>query len=391
MFNILTLLTFFLFSLGQLGRISFQDQQVNVYLYEVVMFFLLLFLFKRYRLKPLAVNFTRWKTGYYLIGAMLLSFIFNINAFGSQQNIVALLYLVRLFGYFVYFIYLFFEVRENPKQVRKTLRNGLFIFILITTFSSIIQYFLYPNLRNLSYQGWDPHLYRLFGVFFDTSITGTVYGLVFLFLFFEQFATKKYQWLVHILRGTYLLFLIASFARNVYLGIILTLGVYFLTKVNWRSLVVFLAIFVIALFIIPKPFGEGIKLSRQLSLLGRISDYGVGIKLWMEKPLLGFGYNRIRYLKEQSNLKDLQGLESSHSGASFHSSYLVMMVASGVVGLILLLAFMHKLSAVSFHARHYLIFVGFVSLFDNVLLHPFILFTLFSMLILSFTLSRKLR
>lgn len=391
MFNILTLLTFFLFSLGQLGRISLQNQQVNVYLYEVAMFLLLLFLFIKYRLKPLASGFTRWKEGYYLIGAMLLSNIFNINAFNNQQNLVAWLYFMRLIGYFIYFIYLFFAIKEKPTQVKKTLRNGLLIFILITIVSSIIQYFLYPNLRNLSYQGWDPHQYRLFGVFFDTSIIGALYGLIFLFLFFEQLAIKKYHWLAYILKGSYLVFLIASFARNVYLGIILTLGIYFLAKVKWRSLVVFLAIFVIVLFIIPKPFGEGIKLTRQFSLLGRLSDYEVGVKLWIQKPFFGFGYNHIRYLKEQINLNDFQGLETSHAGASFHSSYLVMLVTSGVTGLILLLAFMHKLAGLSGNARHYLLFVGIVSMFDNVLLHPFILFILFSMLTLSFTLSHKLR
>ena len=50
--TILFYITAFLFSLGQLGRISFFDQQVNFYLYEVTLTLSLLILFVKYRFLP---------------------------------------------------------------------------------------------------------------------------------------------------------------------------------------------------------------------------------------------------------------------------------------------------------------------------------------------------
>ncbi|PJC80876.1 hypothetical protein CO008_00645, partial [Candidatus Roizmanbacteria bacterium CG_4_8_14_3_um_filter_36_12] len=53
LFYFLFYLTFLLFSLGQLGRFSLYNQQINFYLYEIFLGLLLIILFFKYRLEPL--------------------------------------------------------------------------------------------------------------------------------------------------------------------------------------------------------------------------------------------------------------------------------------------------------------------------------------------------
>ena len=69
----------------------------------------------------------------------------------------------------------------------------------------------------------------------------------------------------------------------------------------------------------------------------------------------------------------------THSGASFHSSFLVMLVTGGMVGLAFFLVLLVKLSREVPNGGIYLGFLGLLSFFDNILLHPFILFLLFLM------------
>jgi O-antigen ligase len=236
------------------------------------------------------------------------------------------------------------------------IKNGLLLIANLTIVSTLIQYFLYPDLRNLIYQGWDPHLYRTFGVFFDTSISAAVFGIFFLTL--NQ----------PIIKIIYLLLVALSFSRSIYLGLLLTLFYSFIKQKRLKNIFLFLLIFVSLIFIIPKPSGEGVNLSRLYSIESRIADYREGIELWKNKPFFGYGYNRIRYIKNS---------QSIHSGATFSSSFLTILVSSGLFGLISFVWTLWSLSKSNKMAPILLIFLSIISLFDNVLLHPFILFLLF--------------
>ena len=126
--------------------------------------------------------------------------------------------------------------------------------------------------------------------------------------------------------------------------------------------------FLTLVFIIPKPSGEGVNLKRFYSIASRGEDYLIGFNLWKKKPILGYGYNRIRYVKKDGSV---------HSGASFSSSFLTMMVSSGIIGLLGFLGVLINLGRINKRSQYLIIFLGIISLFDNVLLHPFILYLLF--------------
>lgn len=352
--TILFYLTAFLFSLGQLGRISFFSQQINFYLYEVVLTLSLFLLFFKYRFKPIKKAWKDFKPVFFFLIVLLVSLLIDWLKYNLFENIIASLYFFRLILYFSYFFYLQYHLKKN-KDFSKTIKYGFFIIAVLTIISTIVQYFLYPDLRNLFYQGWDPHLYRTFGVFFDTSIAAAIFG--FFFLTVNQ----------PIIKIIYLILVALSFSRAVYLGLSLTLIYIFIQKKQFKKILLFLLFFITLIFIIPKPAGEGVNLKRFYSIVSRQEDYQTGLKLWKNKPILGYGYNRIRYIKKSDSL---------HSGASFSSSFLTILVSSGVLGLFGFLGVLGRLGKINKISQPLIIFLSIISLFDNILLHPFILFLL---------------
>ncbi|GAB4219283.1 MAG: hypothetical protein Fur009_4650 [Candidatus Microgenomates bacterium] len=210
------------------------------------------------------------------------------------------------------------------------------------------------------YLGWDPHLMRTFGVFFDTSIAAIVYGLVF-------FITESL-----IIKFIFLIFLILSFSRSVILSFIFALG-YSIYKEKKSALSLMLIVFfiIVSLILTPKPFGEGAKLTRTFTIISRINDYKEGLNLFFKRPFFGWGYNRLRYVRD---------IIDSNAASNFSSSYLTVLAASGISGLsglLVLIYFFWK----KFHDKRVIfIFIGLASFFDNIFLHPFILFLIFSSL-----------
>ncbi|MEK7110207.1 MAG: O-antigen ligase family protein [Patescibacteria group bacterium] len=346
--TILFYLTAFLFSLGQLGRVSFFNQQVNFYLYEVALTFNLFILFWKYRFEPIKEAWKKFKPIFFFLAVLLVSLLIDWLKYNSFENTVVFLYFFRLILYFSYFFYF--------KYYSPTIKKDIFLIAILTIITTIIQYFLYPDLRNLFYQGWDPHLYRTFGVFFDTSIAATIFGIFFLII--NQ----------PIIKIIYLVLVALSFSRSIYLGLSLTLIYLFIQQKQFKKIVLFLLFFVTLIFFLPKPAGEGVNLKRLYSIESRIEDYRRGINLWKNKPLIGYGYNRIRYVKNSDSL---------HSGATYSSSFLTILVSSGIIGLLSFIWALWSLRRLNKIAPILLIFLSIISLFDNVLLHPFILFLLF--------------
>ncbi|MBI1862521.1 O-antigen ligase family protein [Candidatus Microgenomates bacterium] len=358
---------FFLFSLGSLGRISFLGQQVNIYLYEIVYALYLCVLVAKHRTRPLSEHTNLYKYGGFFLLAAVTTFAVSAFSFSTQQNSVAILYLARLSAYILGFPYLLHHVKEKNMSGRVT--RALLLYIILTTAASIVQYFYYPNLRNLEYLGWDPHQYRMFGTVFDTSTAAALYGVVLLFLIVLG---KKYLkpviWVGSIV--VFSVFGALTYSRGFYLSFVVTL-IYFLVIKHKRFMSAFyvLLIFGLLLIIIPKPVGESANLGRMFTIQARAADYQKGIAIWNTNPVLGIGYNHLRYVKPGAGADT-----ANHAGASLSSSFLIILVTMGIVGLMGFVVLLYKLSATSQIAFYTLLFLSLFSLADNILLHPFILF-----------------
>ncbi len=352
MINALLYITMFLFSLGQLGRISFLNQQVNFYLYELAMAVILAVSFLKYRFKPLVISWKKVRLAYIFLGYLLFTLLINGPHYGWQRNLVGSLYWGRLLFYWLFFVYTYSFIK----------RKHLIVFIGLTVISSLVQFFLYPNLRNLVYLGWDPHFHRLFGVFFDTSVAAAVYGLIFLYLLIIN--TNLITIVI------YLVFIVLTYSRSAYIVLFVTMFYYFFSRRQLKLFIAGVFIFLTMLIFIPTNFGRGVGLTRVFSIESRLTDYHEAISVWTKNPLIGIGYNHIR-----------RG--QGHASASYSSSFLIILVTGGIVGLALFGALLYRLAMSSKHAVLYVIFLGLMSFTDNILLHPFIMFLLASVLLVS--------
>lgn len=369
-------LTFVFLAVGQLGRISFLGQQINGYLYEVPAVITLALLAIKGGIVPLREAWNGYKSVFFFFAIAFCSFAFSFFHFDGESNGIAVLYLGRLLFYFLFFFYLLSFLKKR-KNATKTLCYGIAVFAGLTAVFSIIQYIWYPELRNLLYLGWDPHLYRMFGTFLDTSFAAGIYSLCFFFIFFygRSFISRAY--LYYLFLGVFLLCVLLTFSRATYLIFFLSfLGVMFAAK-RYRLSALVLGCAVVVLVLVPKPQGEGVNLLRTFSVESRLVDYQNAIHIWTENPLLGYGYNHLRAVKHEHGLIDDANYEITHAGASFHSSFLVILTTMGIIGLGAFLWMGYEFARKGKHTLFFVLFVAFLSLADNILLQPLVLFLFF--------------
>lgn len=358
---------FFLFSLGQIGRLSFFNQQINLYLYEILLLGFFIYLFNKYKLKPFIQKNSKWL--FYFPFTLFLSYLLTANQYSVGQNLIALLYLLRISFYFVLMIYLRYY-SSKQKDINEYIKPGLLLFFIFTLITSFIQYFLYPNLRNLSYLGWDPHLFRIFGVFFDTSISSAIFGMIILYVIheFNNFSfSKMSRWLLII---TFSVLGILTYSRGFYISIIITLIYYLIKNKKIKYLLFIFLLFITSLVTVPKPFGEGVNLLRTYSIESRFKQNQEGIRLWFKNPIFGIGYNQLKSIRQ--NLSKVP----THSESAYPSSFVTVLATSGVIGLFFFIMALSSLWNFSQYSMYYVLFLSIFSFMDNIILHPFILFLL---------------
>ena len=407
-------------SFGQIGRIGFGSYPAYMYLYEIILVVFIVLLL------PMVFNKNLIKTNRSILVFMtwlILSLLVSMFWYWTFANIIAILYALRLEAYFLYFILLKDYLQKNS-DVKPIFQKGIYYFLALTIVYSFIQYFFYPNIGNIAYLGWDPHLYRMVGVFFEPQIAVGMYGLIFLYFFARDqnmleselasrlnvgtahlFAHPRNARAhssftrsnIHFLRNfnhslVHRLFLLVvitimivlTISRGGIIAFVITLLFIFRKKLK---LILFGILIILLVFItVPKPQSEGLNLLRTSSIQTRIIDYQKAIKIWLKSPVVGIGYNHIRFEKDllEENLL-VEKYNPSHASSSFHSSFLIILVTLGVIGLGLYLWVLWDLGKPGGFAFYSTLFLSLISIFDNVLLHPFILFVYFSMIAISQT------
>jgi O-antigen ligase len=132
--------------------------------------------------------------------------------------------------------------------------------------------------------------------------------------------------------------------------------------------------------------GESLNLLRTFSIFSRINNYQEALITWEKNPIIGVGYNRIRYSRPASEFSSQTDLKENHAGASYHSSFLIILVSGGVIGLGVFIWLLFEIARLNIFARNGVIFLSLLSLTDNVLLHPFVLCLFLIMILRGFSL-----
>lgn len=379
--NLFLTITIFLFSFGQIGRLTPFELPIYGNIYEILLMVPLFILIEKYTnfkqfkkilfVKPLVI-FSCW-----LFVSLFVSFL----QYSYLQNFIATLYLLRLFYYFVFFIY-FYNYVEKNREVIPYYILIISLTAIATIIFSCVQYFLYPNLGNLAYLGWDPHLYRLVGSFFDPPLTASVFFLLILFLLI----TLKNIRLKIAFAASFAILFFLTYSRGAFIALFITIAFYSFRKMKLQYVAFFIGAVILGVLLIPKNGSEGINLLRTSSINTRFIDYTKAVSIWKKSPVTGIGFNHIRFEKDSYEEKPIATkYNPSHASASFHSSFLMILVTGGIIGFVLFIWLLWNITKINVFAFYSVVFLSIFSLFDNLLLHPFILFLWFILICISNT------
>jgi hypothetical protein len=209
-----------------------------------------------------------------------------------------------------------------------------------------------PDMRLFHNLGWDDHLNRVIMPHYDPTFSS-----VFFALFGLLAIDLKRYWLALAAAPTVLL----SYARSTWLSLAFT----FVSKNRkLSSLIIVICLLIIPFLLLPKMAGEGTNLLRTFSITSRfLNDFDL-LNALGYNSIFGMGYNTFALQAGNAN------------GAN--NSYLQILLTAGILGLsgsiMIIREFAH-----SFKHPTSLTFILIASLFNNVLLYPFVLLWLITL------------
>ena len=348
MINYLFFFLLVVYPFGVLAKLPTSFPNINFYLIDLLTFFIsftffLLVIVKKIKIKVPPFSMT-WLL--FLVWSGITLIVTPIKLTGTDF-LTSALYLIRLISYLGLYLALF-NFNGLNKNKSKTLEYLVVIGSFISFFG-FIQFILWPNLKTLEIFGWDPHAYRLTSTFLDPGFAGILLVLT-LILIFGLYRGTKQKGLIF--AGIISYFgLIITQSRASWLAFFVAIT--FLAWLQKRRLFYFLLAVITVLIIIfmPRPEGEGGKITRVYSVEARIGNWQETINLFQKHPFFGVGYNTLRYAKIQANPDSKEQNLESHSGAGADASLLFVLVTTGLVGLIIYIGFLVKIFFVGFKER----------------------------------------
>lgn len=232
-----------------------------------------------------------------------------------------------------------------------------------------LEYFLYPDLRNLYYLGWDPHYKRIFSSFLDPNFLGLFMVLSLLVVLLSKIS--RYQ--KFILGALFFYTLMFTYSRGSYLALVISLSFYLIKTHKTRFFLFFILLIVTTAVLLPRPSGEGVRLERLFSITERLENWKFGWKIFADHPILGVGFNAIRYVKISYKYPQ-DNLLVSHSGAGLDNSFLMVAATSGIIGLIVFFLLLYQIfTQVSMLTKASLIAIFVHSFFVNSFFYPWVM------------------
>lgn len=335
-FQCLFILILALFSLGQLGRIPLGGGEVVLHFNDLVVGFLFagwvfwhLIKKKKFLQPPLCKPI--------FLFSLLALFSLFINFSDWVGNWAPPLYLLRWIIYAgLYFIV--FELAKEKKIEIRWLFKGLTVVGVLVGGLGILQYLLYPNLRNLAYLGWDPHYFRVFSTFFDPTFTGMILVLtlipISIFLLDAKYKDKLTKWWLLGAALTAYTALALTYSRGSYLAFLAGMGVVAYLKRAPKFFLAIVLIFALTLVVLPKRDDRiGSNLAREETITARIINWKQSLKIIKDQPLFGVGFNNYRQAQERYGFLEEEKWVS-HAGGGADSSLLFVWATTGIFGLL---------------------------------------------------------
>lgn len=287
----------------------------------------------------------------------LFSWIFNYFIFNNILTFKGLLYLVRLLIYSYVAIYIL-----NCLKNKKSVVRSLLMISLASAILGWLQYFFIPDTRFLKNFGWDDHLYRMVGTFFDPAFLGLILVLGSIIALFKK------RYLIFLFLALSIIF---TYSRASYLTLFLIFIIDLFKNKNIFKFIILNLIFII-LFFVPKNLSEGTDFARTVSATNKLSNFKETFEIIKKSPVLGVGFNNICLAKTNVDI-------NSHSCFGADNSILFILATTGTLGMITLLsAINHMPYDIMLKASFFAVFVH--GMFTNSLFYPHVMFWLFSLL-----------
>ncbi|MFC1711921.1 O-antigen ligase family protein [Patescibacteria group bacterium] len=355
---------------GQLVKLPINISEVNVYLYDIVVFLIFaiwgirkFFIRKQYQIPPLF----RSILAFILIA--LFSLILSIPYFENRELAVAFLYLLRFTLYStLYLVLVDIKGIKGASSFVSKVKDLFLLGICFTAFLGLLQYIFIPDVSSLKAFNWDPHYYRLIGTFLDPGFTGMilVFGLVLVILKFWP-VKKNLSFIGITVFGFLYLALALTYARSAYLAFAVAVLAIALIKKSLKFLSFITMLGFITVLILPRPGGEGVRLERKSSSIARIDNWQKTLSIAFDKPLFGIGFNNYRYKQRDLGLLNKDNWQQSHAGSGSDSSLFFILATSGFLGLIAYLWLIAKIFKISFQQKSTVVISSLLAL----LVHSF--------------------
>lgn len=355
-------------AVGPLGVIPTGVTSVNLYLSDIFVASISFVLIAKL---PVIINLIKEdKTAIYFlifVAVGLISLIISPITLTISERLISGLYLIRLAAYFS--VYLSARHLIKQKIIRsQSIVTYLTIVSAILMFLSWIQYAFYPNLRNLFYLGWDPHLKRIFASYLDPNYFGLIMVLALIII-------KP-----PVLRLIGFVTLMFTYSRSSYMAFLSASIFYSILRKKYLLIGGVLVLLLISAGLLPRSEGIGVRLERVFSLVERVENWRQGIKMFTINPIVGTGFNTIRYAKRQYGISDAD-LLVSHAGAGFDNSFIFIAVSTGIAGLLIYLVFLREAYiSGSFLAKMSLVAIVIHSMFLNSLFFPWVMLWMWAVL-----------
>ena len=261
------------------------------------------------------------------LAALGISLIFALPKLNLFQFVVAGSYWIRL----VFLSLIYFTLRIFTKTEKKSIA---FIAIAIYTLIALGQYLLFPDTRQLAWLGFDDHYYRLIGSFFDPNFTGVVMAAGVLIAIHHFHRWRKLTFIVPLIG------LVLTFSRSSYLAFLAGM-IFLVIKKRWWPFFGVIPILFALILAAPKPFGEGVNLTRVYSIESRARTQLNGLQLFFDNPIFGQGFNTLSLQQPHLSAK----LTPNRGGVD--NSFIYILAASGIVGFAAFLYFLWSLWQIS--------------------------------------------
>jgi len=263
----------------------------------------------------------------FLVG---LSTLIQVHSFDLKSILLSFSYLLRFAAYAVLY-FMAKDFLDGSEKNRNFLVNLIFITSILVSIGGFIQLIVVPDFTSFAhYYGWDPHIDRLLGTFFDPNFIGTYLAFIMALGFGLFPATTKRQ---KVLIALAVLFcavaLLLTFSRTGYLAFLFAFIMIGILR-SPKILIVGMTIIILAFINSPRAvqrITDGLSVDE--TGLKRIYSWDKGIRLVANFPILGIGYNNLAPVQDFYALVDEFDVNNR---AGLENSFLTILVTTGILG-----------------------------------------------------------